>query len=204
MPKRRKSKEPPKTSEYTVSGGQKVFVVNSHAEICIREIDDPEYRREHDGAKANTKTRQSAYNMRESPIAYMIAKGQVNQAQGEAGLHFRRIFEMAGGTGAAAMDYTKEPVDGGGFTDPLTERQWRAGKELSEAHAKLGTAGYELVRDVCGNGYFIKDLHATKWKQTLNGKLLRESLTTLAQFWGYETARIRKWSERMDKVLRAC
>ena len=166
-------------------------------------IDDPGYQRQHDGAKGNTRHTSAIYNMRESPIAYMIAKGQVNQAQGEAGLHFRRIFEMAGGTGAAAMDYTKEPVDGGGFSDPLTERQWRAGKELSEAHAKLGTAGYELVRDICGNGYFIKDLHATKWQQTLNGKLFRQSLTVLAQFWGYETARIRKWNKRVDCMLTA-
>lgn len=173
------------------------FIVSPKA-VCIAvEVDDPYFNRAHDGAVGNTRKISAAYNMMESPISYMIAKGQVDQGQGKAGLKFRRIFEMAGGTGAQAMDYTKEPVDGGSFADPITERQWRAGQELRETHAVLGASGYDLVRDVCGRGFFIKDIHSTKRRQTEAGQRLQECLTTLSQFWGFETACIRSWkSER--------
>lgn len=178
------------------------FIVNSRA-VCIAvEVDDPYFNASHAESRGNTRKTTAAYNMMESPIAYMIAKGQVNQAQGQAGLHFRRIFEAAGGTGAQAMDYTKEPVDGGMIADPITERQWQAGQGLREAHAMLGQLGYDLVRDVCGRGCFIKDLYPTKWQQTQAGRNLQDSLSTLAYHWGYETRQYRKWNDR-EKLVRA-
>lgn len=177
------------------------FEVSSKARCITVEVDDPYFNAAHaEGAGGNRKKIHAAYNMMESPIAYMIAKGQVNQGQGEAGLHFRRIFEAAGGAGAQAMDYTKEPVDGGMIADPITERQWQAGQELREAHAMLGQLGYDLVRDVCGRGCFIKDLYPTKWQQTKAGKNLQNCLTTLSHHWGYETRQIRKWKSRVDMV----
>lgn len=178
------------------------FIVGPKA-VCIAvDVDDPYFNRAHAETKANPRKITAAYNMMESPIAYMIAKGQVDQGQGAAGLHFRRIFEQAGGTGAQAMDYTKEPVDGGMIADPITERQWRAGQELRDAHAMLGQLGYDLVRDVCGRGCFLKDLYPTKWQQTQAGKNLRDCLTTLSHHWGYETKRYEKWSSR-EKLLQA-
>lgn len=166
---------------------------SSKQQIGVADVANPFFNAAHPASSGNPRRIKAAYNLLESPIVYMIAKGQVTQAQGEAGLHFRRIFEAAGGVGAKALDYSREPVDGGAPIDPVNARQWRAAQKLREAHALLGGPAYDIVREVCGQGVFIRQLHATKHAQTMAGKRLQTALSVLAYHWGYETKATRRW-----------
>lgn len=177
------------------------FVVNERAVCVMIDVDNPYFNKAHAESATNSKKNRAGYNIMESPIGLMIAKGQVTQAEGQAGLHFRRIFETAGGTGAQAADWTRDFVDGGGPSDPLSERRWQAHEELREVRNLLGPSGYELVRDVCGLGQFMNDIFPTKYQQTLAGKHLHDCLTQMSRHWGYETARLRRWGSRARNTV---
>ncbi|WP_206615942.1 hypothetical protein [Rhizobium sp. WSM1325] len=51
----------------------------------------------------------------------------INEAQLAAATRFRSLYEAMGGAGTGSFDYSREPVDGGGSREPLTEQQIRAG-----------------------------------------------------------------------------
>lgn len=153
------------------------------------EVENPDYSREHHGAKANPKTVYAPINMRESPIVWYITHGNVDQAQGRAGTWLRRLHELAGGAGVQAMDYTREPVDGGNVTDGLTDIKATAAKRLKEAREELDREGcnWRLVEQVCAWGYFVKQISQTKRENAVMMQELRVSLEVLAIFWGYKS-----------------
>lgn len=161
--------------------------------MFIDNVENPNFQRGYAESATNPKTISAAYNARESPIAWMLVHERVNAAQAKAASIFRRNYEMAGGAGAKAIDYTKEPVDGGGFPDILTDRQAEAAKELGRARAALGFSGYELVEQVCGQCLWINQIEATKWRQLQAANNLRDCLDVLADFWGVQRRPIRAY-----------
>ena len=84
------------------------------SQIAIVDVDNPLYAPIHAGAAGNPRKISVAINLRESPVAMMAARGTIDQSQLAAANHFRKLWEALGGSGAGAMDYTREPVDGGG------------------------------------------------------------------------------------------
>lgn len=153
--------------------------------FVMEEVDNPFYY----GAGNQQKRIKVVYNPRESPIAWMYAHRKrtgVTEGHLLAANHFRKLYETAQGFGVGSMDYTKEPVDGGGFPDILTDRQARAAKKLAEANHKLGMAGYQLVEQVCGQCAFIHQLSQKRRTQDRMSRHLKESLESLAIFWGYQ------------------
>ncbi|MDV4155250.1 hypothetical protein [Rhizobium brockwellii] len=52
----------------------------------------------------------------------LAAKKQINEAQLAAAKRFRALYEAMGGAGAGSFDYSREPVDGGGMREALTEQ----------------------------------------------------------------------------------
>lgn len=153
--------------------------------FIMEEVENPFYY----GAGNQQKRIKVVYNPRESPIAWMYAHRKrtgITQEQVLAANKFRKLYEAAQGVGVGSMDYTKEPVDGGGFPDVLTDRQARAAKELAQASARLGMEGYQLVEQVCGQCAFIHQLAAARRAQDRMSKNLKDSLESLALYWGYQ------------------
>jgi hypothetical protein len=129
-------------------------------------------------------------SMRDDPLARLHARGQIDDAQYAAGRHWQKLFGDSEVGGLKAMDTTKEPVDGGGFSDPITDRQRRAVAGLIRATKALGLEGEALVRDILGRRWFIEQAAAARGLHTQRGidylgRRFRECLETIAKEFGY-------------------
>lgn len=155
------------------------------SQIAIVEADNPLYAPIHAGAAGNPRKISVAINLRESPVAMMAAKGHIDQSQLAAANHFRKLWEALGGSGAGAMDYTREPVDGGGAREPITDRQIDAGLKLKQAQMHVGVRAFGVVEKVCGEGVSVSDLGASHRERTTYADYLKHALTDLSELWGY-------------------
>lgn len=155
------------------------------SQIAIVEADNPLYAPVHAGAAGNPRKISVAVNLKEGPIAWMRHKGIIDDAQKKAADRFRQLWEAVGGAGAKAMDTTKEPVDGGGAREPITDRQIDAGLKLKECRAIIGHRAYMIVEKVCGEGYSINDFSHTQRERKTNADYLKDALTDLSVHFGY-------------------
>lgn len=159
---------------------------NQHSDIKLIEIENPHYSKAHAGASGNPKTTTAAMNLRESPIAMMAAKGHLEPHQLQAANQFRRAWEALGGAGAGSFDYSREPVDGGGAREPITERQIDAGFMLKDCQKVLGPRHYDVVCKVAGEGRTVTELGASRRERDTLADYLRHALDDLAVHWGYQ------------------
>jgi hypothetical protein len=159
---------------------------NQHSEMKVIEIDNPHYSKAHAGAAGNPATVSAAFNLRESPIAMMFAKGHLEPHQLQAANEFRRVWESLGGAGAGSFDYTREQVDGGGVREPISDRQVDAGKALKKCQEVLGPRPYDIVCKVAGEGRTIAELGSTKRERYTLADYLRNALDDLAVHWGLQ------------------
>lgn len=140
-------------------------------------------------------------NIRESSLTTMHARRQIDEAQLRAGERFRSLYERASVCGSMAIDPSKEPVDGGGNTDPIPDRVVQASKELGVVRAELGRIGNDLVTRVCGHGSTVEQVArvmfaaANERDVRFIGQMLREQLDMLAVMWGYAASK-RAWQEK--------
>ncbi|WP_342587421.1 hypothetical protein [Rhizobium bangladeshense] len=151
-------------------------------------VDNPFYSRAHQGAGANPVKIKAQINIRESAIVTLAARKQINEAQLAAATRFRALYEAMGGAGAGSFDYTREPVDGGGSREPMTERQIRAGQELKRCREILGVRAYDIMSKVAGQGYAIGELAKSHRARTTLADYLKDGLDELARDWGFENA----------------
>jgi hypothetical protein len=157
------------------------------------EIDNPNYNPSHAGASGNPAKAQAYMNPKESPAAWYHHYGYMTGPQYQAAVRFRMLHERSGGSGAQAIDYTKEPVDGGkGASDGLTQARMDAAQELSLAYHKIGSRDYETVMLVCGELCWLKQLEPTRYMQKKRRKQLCEALETLAIMWRFQS-RVEAW-----------
>lgn len=160
---------------------------NQHSEVKIIEVDNPHFSKVHAGASGNPTSIHAALNLRESPIAMMAAKGHLERHQVEAAIKFRRLWESLGGCGAGSFDYTREPVDGGGAREPITDRQIDAGFKLEEARKHIGTRAFGIVEKVAGEGVAVSHMGSTHRERTTLADYLRNALDDLSDLWGMKT-----------------
>ncbi len=160
-----------------------------HADVAVVEIDNPHYSAVHAGSPGNPKTVAAAMNVRESPITLMYAKRLIEAHHMEAANKFRRLWEMLGGAGAGSFDYSREPVDGGGVREPITDRQVHAGLTLKVCQSVIGLKAFQIVERVCGEGRTIAEISPSQREKTTNMDYLRDALEALAGHWGYQTKR---------------
>lgn len=128
-------------------------------------------------------------SFRDDPLGRLHARGQIDEAQYQAGRRWQSLFEAAQIGGIKAMDTTKEPVDGGSAPEVLTDRQQKAIKELNALYPILGKEGSALVRDVLGNRMFMEQVADARKMNTCPdssdmrylGKRFRECLECLAR-----------------------
>lgn len=152
-------------------------------DLVMDKVDNPYFTASHRESESNPRRVNAVKNIRESAVETLYARGKLDKAQKAAADKFRQLWEACGGT-IAALDYGREPVDGGGRTDPLPERRANAGRELARCRSLLGKRLYDLVCRVCGQGHALSDLGADgRFKKTAADNL-RDSLDDLASMWG--------------------
>lgn len=153
------------------------------------DIENPNFNPVHVGKPGNPEFVSAIMNPRESPIAWYYhhrRQTRVEQHHVRAANEFRRLYERTGGAGVKALDYGKEPVDGGNVSDGITDMKIDAAKVLAEAFYNIGSEGYILIEKTCGELLWLKDQYATRYQQNLAMKQLIEALDVLAEFWGYQ------------------
>lgn len=158
--------------------------------IRFIEVDDPDFSTDHEEGKlGNLKKIKSAVNMRESPVLWMYANDRLDETQLAAAGQFRRYYERRGFS-IQAIDYGKQPVDGGAIhSEGITDEMKQASEELEGARAKLGDQGFTLVEKVCGQLLWINQIEDKKHHQLRAARDLRDCLDTLAIFWGLATVK---------------
>jgi len=117
-------------------------------------------------------------------------EGSGVEPQYRAGGDLRACVERLGGSGAPAVDTTKEAVDGGRGYAGISEGTMKAAKKLREAQQVLGWQSYRLVRAiVCDglNGSLIAQQSALKIDRKAVQVQVRHGLEQLAILWGYLT-----------------
>jgi hypothetical protein len=152
-------------------------------DVVIGEAENP-YR--HAGAQQRIVV---AFATRDDPLRAMLARGQIDTAQFQAGRLWQQYDEQAEIGTLKAIDTTKEPVDGGGsYPEPITDRQREAVGALSEARSHLGSFGSKLVASVLGRRLSIVQAASERGLTTNRGvnylsKRFVECLETLAVLW---------------------
>ena len=148
-----------------------------------RTVDNPFFNRDHAENASNPRRIKVSGNIRESPIAWMYKHGLINEDQLEVGARFRKVYETCYGD-LKAMNYIKEPVDGGGIYElSITDRKMDAAKALDVVRKLLGADGYKVVEHVCGMGVYIKHFTKQRRAQDKASHKLRECLDILAVHW---------------------
>ena len=159
---------------------------------ALSEIDNPLHNPAHDGEIWNPKKITGLRNMKESALVTLEQRGALDEAQAAAGNRFRSIWEALGGSGAGSFDYSREPVDGGGARSALSDRQIQAGIDLAACRQALGI-GYDIMVKVAGEGKAVTELTESKNLQRAYIEMLKQGLTALAVYFGYENhGKIRK------------
>jgi hypothetical protein len=130
-------------------------------------------------------------NVRGDALGQLKARGQVDDAQYQAGREFQKHYEGAEIGALKAANPMKEPVDGGGgIVEVLTDRQRIAVKKLAQARRDLGAEGTKLVNEILGEGWSIEMSARDRNAKTTRdvefwGKRFRECLNTLAVAYGF-------------------
>lgn len=178
-----------KTKKQTVTG-----VGTLKSEVRVQKVPNPLYTRAHSGETWNPVVISAHVNIRESAIATLASRKHINEAQVAAADRFRSLWESIGGAGAGAFDYSREPVDGGGASEPLTERQIRAAFELKQIRQILGVRAYDIMGKIAGEGYAIQEMAASHRERTTLTDYLKDGLDEMARQWGYENRGTRRKS----------
>jgi hypothetical protein len=126
---------------------------------------------------------------RDDPLADLHARHMIDEAQYHAGREFQRHFEAVE-SGARAIDFTKEAVDGGRNYEGITDARMRSSDMLTIAYEKLGLNGQVIVHEVLVHNLTRKQmaesrgLSGKRWEEYI-GMRFRECLDTLALVYGF-------------------
>lgn len=128
-------------------------------------------------------------SLRDDPLGRLHVRKQIDDAQYHGGRAFQRDFELAG-RGPKAIDTTREPVDGGGVTEIISEDQGKAAKRLSRVFRALGLDGSTLAQAVLVHGQTCaqiaqaRGLAGERWERYY-GQRVQECLDRLAIEYGF-------------------
>ncbi len=132
--------------------------------------------------------------LRNDPLAKMHATGRLNDVEYSIGRDLQELFEAVEIGHVRGVDFTNEPVDGGGHVPQgITDRQLQAAKMLNkQVYPVLGQIGTTLVRAILAEGMlpeeFARKLGATDAREINSyGREFRRYLAALAPVFGYET-----------------
>jgi len=164
---------------------------SDHIQVGSLKVDNPYWSRDHDGKLPQSRYIGAAVNLRESAIVALKARGAIDDGQYQAAEKFCRLYEAMGGTGARAIDYGREHVDGGAAIQAIGDSQIEAGRKLKLAYdaltARYGVYSWKVVGYVCGEGVSIHDMTATRRQRDTLTDNLRCYLDVLAEHWSFST-----------------
>lgn len=122
-----------------------------NAKVAPIEIDDPY------AASVGTTKIIALRSIRSDPLGNMHARHQIDDAQFAAGRYWQWLYERSSVGSVQAVDTSKEPVDGGGFPEILTDGQRLAMRKLRHAAVALGLHDAWLIERVLGDGLSVAD-----------------------------------------------
>ncbi|WP_158873986.1 DUF6456 domain-containing protein [Antarcticirhabdus aurantiaca] len=164
-------------------------------ELHYRDVENPFFQKEHQGAAGNPETIIVAVNFGESPLVRLSESGVLQAAEAQAGLRFRDLYERAGKRSPSPGD-VKERVDGGSAPDAFNDGRMAAGFELRSAYLAVGERNYGIVRFVAGEGHSLRELSKKiKSSRRTARKVLRAALDALVQHWGLSNGPARDLDE---------
>ena len=120
-----------------------------HHDIAVVEIDDPL----EVGARDNV-----IVSLRDDPLRRYMVRGFIDQAQFEAGREWQNYYEAVELGHGRGVDFNQPKVDGGGFSDPMTERRRQAARELERMSTVLGQFCEAIFRKVLGERKFMEQV----------------------------------------------
>ncbi len=95
-------------------------------------------------------------SLRDDPLGALLADGKISHSQWEVGERLRGHLNSAEFGKLKAVNYGKEPVDGGGiYEDYGADRRRKAYDEVARVRDKLGPRAYALVRAVVSQDQFL-------------------------------------------------
>lgn len=115
-------------------------------------------------------------NLAEHPLEMMLARRRLTQAQYEAGVRFRAIFEAAAIGPGRGIDPGRIKVDGGRCGDPLSDAVLHAQFELRRLSGAIGMVGDRIMSAVAGAGLPVSEL-AQRWPGGEDVRTKRDYLT---------------------------
>jgi hypothetical protein len=129
-------------------------------------------------------------SIRDDPLAGMLSRRQINEAQFQAGRRWQSLHEKSTIGAMGAIDPGKEAVDGGRMREFLTDYQVRAFRELADSFAVLGPELGRLIFDILATRMTIAQAALsrglTRQRQILKvGISFRGGLETLAIHYGF-------------------
>lgn len=150
-----------------------------NAQVAVAVVKDPYGR---DGERISV-----VRNIRDDILAEMHSRGEIDQAQFDAGRKYELYAEMAEIGNVQAIDPRKEAVDGGRGYEGITDRQIDAVRQLSEAARVLGAKGEMVVRTVLIDRKRFSHLGMPERATTSVRIRFFTYLEILAEFWGCAT-----------------
>lgn len=152
-------------------------------------------------------------SIRADPLGWMKSHGHVGEAEYLAGRCWQTLHERSEIGSVQAVNTMKEPVDGGGIPELVTDGQRNALMALRRAALRLeksvpsdkgrGIARVHLVHSVLSEGKFMRQIAAergqpTKWAVGSLGKEFKRCLAILAAEFGFageprQKSKIRGW-----------
>ena len=120
--------------------------------------------------------------IRQSSVVTLAAHGVLTADQVAAAFHFRNAFEVVVEAKRQSIGFNEWQAPGAPPPD-LQQLRNDASRDLGKARALLGSHGYMLVGRVCGEGFHINDLYATRRERDTMTDMLRLHLTSLAKLW---------------------
>lgn len=124
---------------------------------------------------------------RDDILAEMKSRGEIDQAQYDAGRKYERYAEQAEIGNVQAIDPGKEAVDGGRGYEGITDSQIDAVRHLAEAARVLGAKGELIVRTVLIDRKRFSHLGMPERATTSVRIRFFTYLEILAEFWGCAT-----------------
>jgi hypothetical protein len=147
----------------------------------------------------------SVANVRADVLGLLLARDRIKHHHFKAGRDLEDAFERASVSGVKAMDFSREPVDGGtGFSDPYNDAKRCAGNFVAHAKRTLGESAFRLLE------WLLRDRHGIEQVAGALGcdrrsviARLKEALERLATATGNASVAQRAKRTPNDKHLKA-
>jgi hypothetical protein len=157
-------------------------VLRAHTDTAAIDVDDPQATRQ--GQKVRVMRQ-----LRSDPLARLHSHKQIDEAQYSAGRAYQRDVETAERL-VRSLDLTRERVDGGAPSEPLTDAQVRARKRLIELERVLGRTMHRVTCAVLVEGLSMETVAQRLFNRDgelsakYYGRLFRDALDVLATEYG--------------------